>query len=221
MTFPAALEAVSARGREMAHLTVEDNGAMAAVFAPLDEIEKIVAETDGYVVIANVNSTAQAVIGGATAAVAGRRREVPAARLPDRHAPRQPRLPHLDRGAGQRTAAAHAGAPRAAAAGDPDRGQRHRRASTRWGPTSCPRCSTCWPPRWRRRSSSCKGLRTLYDEGARVFVEVGPKKALQGFAADVLGDDVVALATNHPKLGDATAFNQALCGLYAAGSRRG
>ena len=35
-----------------------------------------------------------------------------------------------------------------------------------------------------------KGLRTLYDEGARVFVEVGPKRALQGFAADVLGDDV-------------------------------
>ena len=50
-----------------------------------------------------------------------------------------------------------------------------------------------------------------------MFVEVGPKKALQGFAADVLGDDVVALATNHPKLGDTTAFNQALCGLYAAG----
>ena len=33
-----------------------------------------------------------------------------------------------------------------------------------------------------------QGLRTLYDAGARVFVEVGPKKALQGFAEDVLGD---------------------------------
>ena len=32
-----------------------------------------------------------------------------------------------------------------------------------------------------------KGLRTLYEAGARVFVEVGPKKALQGFAEDVLG----------------------------------
>ena len=127
LTFPAALEAVSARGREMAHLSMEDNGAMAAVFAPLEEIEKIVAETDGYVVIANVNSGAQAVIGGATAAVDGRRRAMPAARLPDRHAPREPRLPHLDRGAGQRAAAAHAGAPRAAAARDPDRGERHRR----------------------------------------------------------------------------------------------
>ena len=29
--------------------------------------------------------------------------------------------------------------------------------------------------------------------------------------------DVLALFTNHPKFEDATAFNQALCGLYAAG----
>ncbi|MCB0909722.1 MAG: hypothetical protein KDB63_21700, partial [Nocardioidaceae bacterium] len=36
---------------------------------------------------------------------------------------------------------------------------------------------------------------------------------------DVLGDraDVLALYTNHPKLSDEAAFNQALCGLYAAG----
>ena len=68
-----------------------------------------------------------------------------------------------------------------------------------------------------------KGLRTLYDAGARMFVEVGPKKALQGFAEDVLGSrsDVVSLFTNHPKVGDLVAFNQALCGLYAAGLGRG
>ena len=68
-----------------------------------------------------------------------------------------------------------------------------------------------------------KGLRTLYDAGARMFVEVGPKKALQGFAEDVLGShsDVVSLFTNHPKVGDIVAFNQALCGLYAAGLGRG
>ena len=29
-----------------------------------------------------------------------------------------------------------------------------------------------------------KGLNTLYDAGARIFVEVGPKKALQGFAEE-------------------------------------
>ena len=42
---------------------------MAAVFGPLAEIERIVAAVDGYVVIANINSTSQAVIGGATDAV--------------------------------------------------------------------------------------------------------------------------------------------------------
>ena len=68
-----------------------------------------------------------------------------------------------------------------------------------------------------------KGLRTLYDAGARIFVEVGPKKALQGFAEEVLGDrgDVISLFTNHPKVGDIPSFNQALCALYAAGLGRG
>ena len=63
------------------------------------------------------------------------------------------------------------------------------------------------------------GLHTLYDAGARVFVEVGPKKALHGFVEDVLGDARrrLALFTNHPKIGDVASFNQALCGLYAAG----
>ena len=64
-----------------------------------------------------------------------------------------------------------------------------------------------------------KGLHTLYDAGCRVFVEVGPKRALHGFVEEVLGEDpeVVALFSNHPKQGDVMAFNQALCGLYAAG----
>jgi acyl transferase domain-containing protein len=42
---------------------------MAAVFAPLEEIERILHTIDGYVVIANVNSNRQGVIGGASKAV--------------------------------------------------------------------------------------------------------------------------------------------------------
>ena len=42
LTFESALEAVSARGHEMASLSMDDNGAMAAVFGPLAEIERIV-----------------------------------------------------------------------------------------------------------------------------------------------------------------------------------
>ena len=69
LRFADALEAVSARGREMAHVAVEDCGRMAAVFAPLEEVERTLGEVDGYVVVANVNSHTQAVIGGATDAV--------------------------------------------------------------------------------------------------------------------------------------------------------
>ena len=56
LPFADALEAVSARGREMTRFCTEDNGRMAAVFAPLAEIERILKTVDGYVVIANINS---------------------------------------------------------------------------------------------------------------------------------------------------------------------
>ena len=69
LPFEDALEAVSARGREMANIDIEDRGLMAAVFAPLAEVERVVGGIDGNVVIANINSQSQAVIGGATEAV--------------------------------------------------------------------------------------------------------------------------------------------------------
>ena len=106
LSFAAALEAVSARGREMASLDIADNGAMAAVFAPLGEIERIVATADGYVVVANVNSHAP---GGHRRRDRGGRaghRGVHRGRVHGRAHPGQPRVPHVDRRAGQRAAAA-------------------------------------------------------------------------------------------------------------------
>ncbi|HEY5874656.1 MAG TPA: type I polyketide synthase, partial [Ilumatobacteraceae bacterium] len=216
LTLPAALEAVSARGSEMAHLTMEDNGAMAAVFAPLDEIEKIVAEAEGYVVIANVNSTSQAVIGGATAAVQAaveqcRQRDFQTAMLPVSHAfhtsivapasePLRRTLERLELRSPELPIVANV------------TGELYP-----MGPGVVPEMLDLLAAQVASPVQFVRGLRTLYDAGARVFVEVGPKRALQGFASDVFGDDVLALATNHPKLGDTTAFNQALCGLYASG----
>ncbi|HYG98572.1 MAG TPA: type I polyketide synthase [Terriglobales bacterium] len=69
LPFDDALEAVSARGKEMTRVSMADNGRMAAVFAPFTEIEKILKRIDGYVVPANINSERQAVIGGASTAV--------------------------------------------------------------------------------------------------------------------------------------------------------
>ena len=66
-----------------------------------------------------------------------------------------------------------------------------------------------------------KGLQHPVRRGARVFVEVGPKRALQGFAADVLGDDEVRrLATNHPKAGDIVTLQQRTVRPVRRGPRR-
>jgi hypothetical protein len=86
-------------------------------------------------------------------------------------------------------------------------------------PDSVPQMIECLARQVASPVQFVKGLETLYEAGARVFVEVGPKKALAGFAEDVLGDraGVLTLFSNHPKLGGVRAFNQALAGLYAAG----
>ncbi|MBE2237611.1 MAG: type I polyketide synthase, partial [Caldilineaceae bacterium] len=69
MPFAHALEASAARGAEMTKVSMDDNGWMAAVMAPLDVVEATLKEVDGYVVAANINSYTQAVVGGASKAV--------------------------------------------------------------------------------------------------------------------------------------------------------
>ncbi len=211
LTLPNAMEAVSARGREMANLTVEDNGAMAAVFAPLEAITRIVDAADGYVVIANINSTNQAVVGGATAAVERvverfQAEGFTAVRIPVSHAfhteivapasgrfveslrrldMRPPSLPVVANVTGEFYPADATTEVMLAYAGK----------------------QIASPVQF------VKGLQTLYAAGARVFVEVGPKRALHGFVEDVLGTqhaDALALFTNHPKLADEVALKQKL-----------
>jgi len=64
-----------------------------------------------------------------------------------------------------------------------------------------------------------EGLEKAYAAGVRAFVEVGPKRALKGFVDDVLADkpDVTSVYTNRARPKEIATFNQALCGLYAAG----
>src|SRR5664280_2463960 len=222
LTFENALQAVSARGRGMTKVAVKDTGKMAAVFAPLAEVERILKTIDGYVVIANVNSGQQSVIGGASKAVeqatqiflqAG----YDVAPLPVSHAfhtsivapasePLREMLSHLNIQPPQVPVVANVN------------GEFYPT-----GPGVVPQMMDLLAQQVAAPVQFVKGLNTLYDAGARVFVEVGPKKALQGFAEEVLGGrgDVISLFTNHPKFGDIPSFNQALCGLYAAGLGRG
>ena len=218
LPFEDAMEAVSARGREMTLVSLGDNGGMVAVFAPLDVIERTLKTIDGYVVIANVNSKSQAVIGGESKAIqqateAFVKAGYNAVPLPVSHA-------------------FHTAIVSAASAPLKKMLERMRLQSPRLpiianlngefyptGPGAKSQMVDMLAKQVASPVQFVKGLETLYAAGARVFIETGPKKALQGFAEDVLREhgDVVSLFTNHPKLGDVVAFNQALCGLYAAG----
>ncbi len=222
LPFDDALEAVSARGRGMTRVAVADKGKMAAVFAPLNEIERILKTIDGYVVIANINSEHQAVIGGASDAVVQAMQVLQTAgyevsELPVSHAFHTSIVAPASEPLRQELSRLHMESPQLPIVANVN-GEFYPT-----GPGVVPQMLDLLAKQVASPVQFVKGLRTLYEAGARIFVEVGPKKALQGFAEDVLGDrgDVLSLFTNHPKFGDIASFNQALCGLYAAGLGRG
>ncbi len=222
LPFTDSLEAVSARGRGMTQVAMNDNGRMAAVFAPLEEVERILKTINGYVVIANFNSSRQAVIGGASKPVeqameAFQKAGYDVAALPVSHAFHTTIVAGASKPLRQVLERLHLQSPCLPIVANTD-GEFYPT-----GPDVVPKMLDILTQQVASPVQFIKGLHTLYDAGARVFVEVGPKKALQGFAEDVLGShsDVVSLFTNHPKVGDIVAFNQALCGLYAAGLGRG
>jgi acyl transferase domain-containing protein/NAD(P)-dependent dehydrogenase (short-subunit alcohol dehydrogenase family)/acyl carrier protein len=222
LPFAEALEAVSARGREMTRVSMQDNGKMAAVFAPLTELERLLKTVTGYVEIANLNSEQQAVIGGASTAVEEACKKILEAGfnvvpLPVSHAFHTSIVAPASEPMRRTLERMHLQSTRIPIVAN---------VSGQFYPTGAdvvPQMLDILAKQIASPVQFVKGLHTLYNAGARIFVEVGPKKALQGFAEDVLGknDDVLSLFTNHPKWEDKAAFNQALCGLYAAGLGRG
>ncbi len=215
MPFADALEASAARGGEMSRIELDDNGKMAAVLAPYDVVMETLKEVDGYVVPANINCTSQCVVGGTSSAVEEaaalfEEKGYRAIMIPVSHAfhtkivapASAPLRKVLDR--------LHISEPTMPLVANLT-GEFY--PQTVEGIKDILRQQVASPVQW------VKGLETLYDAGVRMFVEVGPKRALRGFARDVFADkdDVQALMTMHPKTGELPSFNQALCGLYAAG----
>lgn len=195
--------------------TLSESGAMAAVFAPAEDVQRVVEATPGYVVIANYNSRAQVVIGGAADAVQAASGKLveqghTAFPIPVSHAFHTKILtpvcallaPLLD-GCGVQPPAVPTISN---VTGD-------------FYAADASQARSLLVAHIRSPVQFVRGLQTLHDAGARLFVEVGPKKALQGFAEDVLGQDpsVVTVFTNHPKFGDIASFNAALCACWAAG----
>jgi acyl transferase domain-containing protein/NAD(P)-dependent dehydrogenase (short-subunit alcohol dehydrogenase family)/acyl carrier protein len=218
ISFEEALRAVSARGNEMTRCALDDNGMMAAVFGPIDEIEKILGTIDEYVVIANINSTKEAVIGGTTLGV-----EKAMAAVRDAGFVARPlQVSH----AFHTRIVAPAGESLAKILSSmnicPPTTPIISNVTGEFypmGPGVVPEMISLLGRQVSSPVQFIKGLNTLYAAGARLFVEMGPKRILYGFVEDVLSEreGVVSLFTNHPRIGEAASVNLALCGLYAAG----
>ncbi|HSG08858.1 MAG TPA: type I polyketide synthase, partial [Longimicrobiales bacterium] len=217
-----ALQAVAARGEAMTRLALEDNGLMAAVFGPVDEVAAVVGAVDGYVVVANVNSTKECVIGGATDAVTSAMAALQAAgyraaQLPVSHAFHTeivaPAATPLRKVLGEMDLRA----PRIPVVANVDA------SFYPTGPDAAAQMVDILGRQIGSPVQFVKGLEALYDAGARVFIEMGPKRALYAMADDVVGgrDGVTVLYTNHPRTGDLVSVNRALCGLWALGLGRG
>ncbi|WP_210592339.1 type I polyketide synthase [Streptomyces sp. GESEQ-35] len=183
-----ACELVAARGRAMQ--AARADGAMAAVEAPESEVLETLAPYDGRVVVAAVNGPSATVVSGDADAVAelvkawrGRGRRTKKLRVS--HAFHSP---HMEAAAAELLVAASRltyAKPdidvvsnvtgRVAIAGElmsPDYWARHIRQAVRFH----------------------DGVRTLEENGVRLFVEVGPDAVLSAMARDCLGAEPLVLA---------------------------
>lgn len=215
LTFAEALEVVSARGREMSKVAMEDNGCMAAVSAPLAEVERILATIEDYVVLANINSPLQSVIAGASKAVdqaieAFSSAGFQAVKIPVSHAfhtkivapasiPLRKVIERMNVLPPQIPIAANV-------TGD-------------WYPHEREAILDLLAEQVASPVQFVKGAQKLYENGARIFVEVGPKRVLNALTTDIFKEyeDVTLVASNHPRKGAIPSFNEALCALFAAG----
>ncbi len=215
LTFAEALEVVSARGREMKKVSVADNGGMVAVSAPIQEVERILQGISEYVVIANINSPLQSVVGGSTAGIqaaleAFEKAGFQATRIPVSHAFHTKIVAPASEPLKQVIARMNLQSPKIPVAAN---------VTGEFYPTSREEILEILGKQVASPVQFIKGMETLYGAGARVFVEIGPKRVLNALANDIFKDraGVMLLATNHPRKGAVVSFNEAVCGLLAAG----
>ncbi|MDE0575161.1 MAG: beta-ketoacyl synthase N-terminal-like domain-containing protein, partial [Candidatus Poseidoniales archaeon] len=214
LDFDSALRAVAARGTEMGSVEVPDCGIMASVSAPFEQIVEVLEAEEGYVIAANKNSPKMTVIAGETEPMkrvmkAFGETGIPCVQLQTSHAfhsqivaPANEPLRHFLEGLDIRL-------PQIPITSNFDGG---------WYPNVTPAGSSPkqailakLAPQMASAVEWIQQMETMYDEGARLFVEVGPKRALALFAEQIFEDKPKLVAnTNHPKVGGIASFHAAL-----------
>lgn len=218
MDMDSALRAAAARGTEMGSVEIDDNGLMASVTAPYEEVAEVIESIDGYVIAANKNSPKMTVIAGSTPAVKDamsvfEEKGFNCVVLPTSHAfhseivapanaPLKKFLEELD-----------LKYPKIPITSNVD-GQFYPMS----GDSSSDAILEKLAPQMASSVEWTTQINTMYDAGARIFVEVGPKRALSVFATQILEDRPhLAVMANHPKQGGIATFLAAIASMALAG----
>ena len=213
-----ALRAAAARGTEMGSVEIDDKGLMASVTAPYSEVESVLESTEGYVIAANKNSPKMTVIAGETAPVKSAMASFEAKGFTC-----------------VALATSHAFHSRIVAPANEPLRRFLESLEIRWPsiPITANVDGAFYPttgddskvsileklaPQMASAVEWTQQIRTMYDAGARIFLEVGPKRALTMFASQILEDQPhMAMLTNHPKQGGIASFFTAVGAMALAG----
>ena len=218
LNMDGALRAAAARGTEMGAVEIDDKGLMASVTAPYTEVESVLEATDGYVIAANKNSPKMTVIAGETEAVRAAMTSFEAKGF---------NCVEL--------ATSHAFHSRIVAPANEPLRRFLEQLDIRWpnipitanvdgqfypqqGDNSKLRILEKLAPQMASSVEWTRQIETMYAAGGRLFLEVGPKRALTMFAMQILeGRPHVPVMTNHPKQGGIGSFFAALGAMAIAG----
>ena len=212
MSFEDALIAVTVRGREMAAIHLDDPGMMAGVFAKAEILAPILEQAEDYVIAANNNSPNQTVIAGSSAGVQsvlamckeqGMRCKI----IPVSHAFHSdivaPATEPLRRVLEQRTISA----PKIPCTTN---------VTGEWLPSDPTSIIDTLAAQVTQPVEWITQIETMYDAGARIFVECGPQRVLTGLVSNILKKrHHHILNTNHPKSGEIHSFMQCVAGFRA------
>ena len=218
LNMDGALRASAARGTEMGSVQIDDKGLMASVSAPYDEVERILQLTEGYVIAANKNSPKMTVIAGETEPVKLAMSMFEAegystTPLATSHAFHSRIVAPANEPLRNFLETLEINWPQIPITANYD-GQFYEMS----GEDSKQSVLSKLAPQMASSVEWTSQIEKMYDSGARVFIEVGPKRALTMFASQILADKPhLPLMTNHPKQGGIASFLGALGALSIAG----
>ena len=215
LSFPDAIRAVTTRGTAMANIKVPDCGKMAAIAASVDKIEPELKKISGYVAVANKNCPTQTVIAGESKSVDDAvalftSMGIQSVLVPVSHAFHSAIVRPASTVYREFLNGLTINAPKLPITSN---------VSADFYPSDPSKIRDMMVEQIMSSVEWIKQVELAYARGVRLFIEVGPKRVLSAFVTSTLSDkkDIRVLASNHPKRGGITEFNDLMANLVAAG----